>query len=319
MHPGFSIIFFTTATGAGYGLLFAMALFAAIGVLPSGVGFSLTGFALAFALITAGLVSSTFHLGHPERAWRALSQWRSSWLSREGIAAVATYPVAGSFVLDWLFRGWGAGTDELLPILALATALMCVVTVVCTGMIYASLKPIRRWCNGWVMPIYLALALMTGALWLNALTLTFGESRPALAGLAAAATVLACLLKLGYWRFIDGDQGGPTAETATGLGALGQVRLFEAPHTSENFLQKEMGYQIARKHAAELRRVTIWGGFAAPLLFTLAAVGLGGGWTAAVLTLLAAALASAGVVVERWLFFAEAKHTVTLYYGAAAV
>ena len=28
--------------------------------------------------------------------------------------------------------------------------------------------------------------------------------------------------------------------------------------------------------------------------------------------------ASAGVLVERWLFFAEARHTVMLYYGAEA-
>ncbi len=310
MHPGFSIIFFTTSSGAGYGLLFAMAAFAALGILPRGLGFSLTGFALALALVSAGLVSSAFHLGHPERAWRAFSQWRTSWLSREGIAAVATYPVAGLFALGWIF------SPAPTPFLALATALMCVVTVVCTAMIYASLKPIRRWCNGWVMPGYLALALMTGALWLNALALVFGEARPALAWLAAAAIAGAALIKLGYWRLIDGDAGGPTAASATGLGDLGEVRLLDAPHTSDNSLLTEMGYRIARKHAAKLRRVAMWGGFAAPLALTLAAVALGGGWPAAVCALLAAALASAGVAVERWLFFAEAKHTVTLYYGA---
>ena len=318
MHPSLSIIFFTTATGAGYGLLFAMALFAALGLLPGSLWFSLAGFALAFALITAGLVSSTFHLGHPERAWRAFSQWRSSWLSREGIAAVVTYPVAGLFALDWLFLEPGARTDGHALVFALASALMCVLTVVCTGMIYASLKPVRRWNNGWVVPNYLSLALMTGALWLNALTYLFGESRPAIAWVAAAAIVVAWVLKYGYWRFIDGDEGGPTAETATGLGALGKVRLLDAPHTADNYLLKEMGYQIARKHAHKLRRVVTWGGFAAPLLVTLAAIGLGAGWPAALSALVGAALASAGVVIERWLFFAEAKHSVTLYYGARA-
>lgn len=29
--------------------------------------------------------------------------------------------------------------------------------------------------------------------------------------------------------------------------------------------------------------------------------------------------ATVGVLVERWLFFAEAKHAVTLYYGAERV
>ena len=95
MHPALSIIFFTTASGAGYGLLVLLGLGGAFGWLPAERGFGLVGMGLSLGLITAGLLSSTFHLGHPERAWRALSQWRSSWLSREGVMAIATYAPAG--------------------------------------------------------------------------------------------------------------------------------------------------------------------------------------------------------------------------------
>jgi DMSO reductase anchor subunit len=310
VHPSFSVIFFTASSGAGYGLLALLGVLAPLGIVPQDPLFAIVALGLALGAITAGLVSSTFHLGHPERAMRAFSQWRSSWLSREGVASVATYIPAGLFASAWVFFG---GVSAVLGALV---ALGAIVTVVCTAMIYRSLKPIQRWHNSWVMPNYLALALMTGALWLAWLLRLFGAGVASVDWLAILAIVLAAALKLGYWRFIDNTSSASTAESATGLGALGKVRLFEAPHTSENYLLKEMGFQIARKHAAKLRRIAFLLAFALPFLLSLAPL-LAAGWPATLAALIAAPLATLGVLVERWLFFAEAKHAVTLYYGTA--
>src|SRR5262249_39798060 len=109
--------------------------------------------------IADGLLSSTFHLGQPRRAWRAFSQWRTSWLSREGVASVATYAPALLLAVTWVFLG-------IAPlVLGLLATIGAVCTVYCTAMIYRSLKPVPRWDNGWVVPHYFALALMTGVLW----------------------------------------------------------------------------------------------------------------------------------------------------------
>lgn len=313
MHPSFSVIFFTTASGAGYGLLALLGALAPLGIIPHGQLFGLVAMALALGAITAGLVSSTFHLGHPERAIRAFSQWRSSWLSREGVASVATYVPAGLFAIGWVFLASVTGVWGLLGLLATAGA---VTTVCCTAMIYRSLKPIQRWHNGWVLPNYLSLALMTGALWLAFVIRIFGAEPAVVSGLALLTIVIAAALKLGYWHFIDTTGSTSTAESATGLGALGKVRLLEAPHTSENYLLKEMGFQIARKHAAKLRRITIALAFALPFVLSLVPL-LAAGWAGALAALLAAPIATLGVLIERWLFFAEAKHAVTLYYGAS--
>ena len=315
MHPAYSIIFFTTASGAGYGLLFLLALTGAAGLLPPDPWLGGVGFVLALGLATGGLLSSTFHLGHPERAWRAISQWRSSWLSREGVAALVTYPVALAFAYGWVVEGTTGG---LWALAGLATAAMCVVTVICTGMIYASLKPIRRWNNRWVLPNYLALSLMTGAILLEALVVGFGQPLPALAGLTPIAIVVGWLLKRAYWRFIDAEPGAATIESATGLGHLGKVRLLEPPHTSENYLQREMGYQIARKHAVKLRRIAVMLAFVVPLVLALIVALMPPGILAAAVSILAALCVALGVVIERWLFFAEARHAVMLYYGEAA-
>ena len=127
--------------------------------------------------------------------------------------------------------------------------------------------------------------------------------------------MVALLLKLAYWRFIDTHPGASTAETATGLGFLGKVRLLEAPHTSENYLLKEMGFRIARKHAQKLRVIAAVPGFPfAARTGDRRRCGVGRHRT----DLLAARgeqLQWLGVLIERWLFFAEARHTVTLYYG----
>jgi DMSO reductase anchor subunit len=178
-------------------------------------------------------------------------------------------------------------------------------------MIYRSLRPIHQWANAWVVPGYFALALMTGALWLAGLLALWGTRSLLVAAIALASTILGAWVKLRYWAFIDITRAASTPESATGLGARGSVRLFEAPHTADNYLMQEMGYRIARKHAARLRRIVLVG-FALSLALLLLSFLL------PVAGLLGAVVATAAVLVERWLFFAEAKHTVTLYYGARA-
>ena len=309
MHPAFSVIIFTTLSGAGYGLLSWAGLYAIAGHLPSGQLYGFTVMALSLGAVTVGLLSSTFHLGHPERAWRAFSQWRSSWLSREGVASCITYLPAAVFGIGWVFFGAVTGAWAAAGLIA---ALCSVATVICTAYIYRSLKTIPSWYNHWVVPNYVALSQMTGALLLAALSDLFGYRLPGLYFLSVAAIIAALACKLGYWRHIDSDAPKSTLNTATGL--PGNVRLFEAPHTSENYLMKEMGYRIARKHAQKLRRIALVLAFLIPAGL-IAIASLTGGVLPAVCSMVAAISAMAGVLTERWLFFAEAKHAVTLFYG----
>ena len=125
------------------------------------------------------------------------------------------------------------------------------------------------------------------------------------------------MLKMTYWRSIDDGPAESTSSTATGLGAPNEkVRLLDAPNTSENFVMREMGFRVARKHATKLRQVTLTLLFAVPLLLTLLASMVDGQALLILLTLATVVSAGIGSLVERWLFFAEARHVVTLYYGA---
>ena len=303
MNPAYSVILFTTASGAGYGLLALLGLVGFNHGPASSLAFGLTSIVIALGLITIGLLSSTFHLGHPERAWRAFSQWRSSWLSREGVAAVVTYVPAVMFGTAWLDI---VHAPAWIGPLGLVTAAMCAVTVFCTAKIYSSLKTIRAWNHPLTVPVYLAFALASGGALMTAVATVFGRFQIFQVILTVAALLVLVVLKFFYWRGIDSAERTHTMAAATGLGA--GVRQWEVPHTSENYIMKEMGFAVARKHALKLRQVVFF-----LLLVTLLALAacLVSPWF---LPVAACAVLSAAVL-ERWLFFAEAQHVVSLFYG----
>ena len=319
MHPAFSVIFFTTLSGAGYGLLAAIA----VAVLRQGTAARPLLFLLMLALlmITVGLLSSLAHLGKPLRAWRAMSQWRSSWLSREGVMSLLTYVPAlalGALLLPNLIAPsadapalHGNTLGIAVCVAAIAGALL---TVACTAMIYASLKPIPAWRHALVVPGYLLFALLCGSALLAAglvLLGVIGAAGGALAVAIAAAAIATGATKLAYWRAIDRTPLTVTRGDAVGLPGR-EISVFERPHSEDNYLTREMGFVVARKHARRLRTIALVLFAGLPLLLAALAWLLPA--SAIVAFPLAALAALAGAVVERWLFFAEARHLVTLYY-----
>ena len=304
MNPAYSVILFTTASGAGYGLLALLGLVGFNHGPVSSFVFGLVAIVTALGLITIGLLSSTFHLGHPERAWRAFSQWRSSWLSREGVASVPTYVPALLFGATWLDI---LHAPTMIGPLGLITAAMCVITVYCTAKIYSTLKTIRAWNHPLVVPVYLAFAVASGGALLTTIATIFGRFQIFQIILTVVALLWLIGLKFFYWRAIDNASRTHTMAAATGLGQ--GVRQWEVPHTSENYIMKEMGFAVARKHAVKLRNAVF-------LLLFITLLALAACLLTPWFSLVAAPAILLAAVVERWLFFAEAQHVVSLFYGA---
>jgi DMSO reductase anchor subunit len=322
MRPALSVIFFTVVSGSGYGLMFLLGFALALdpSTLDRTQALAMLGTGMVFA--AAGLTSSLFHLGQPQRAWRSLSQWRSSWLSREGVAALCSF-VPALALAALLLRN---EVSDLLRLVSAFLAVMALITVYCTAGIYTSLKTIHAWRNNFVLPGYLAFGLLGGAAWLWLLHDAIGPAgngavRYGLPGLVAVSALACWLLKRFYWHFIDSTQHPASIETATGLGRFGSVSSVEAPHTEDNYLTREMGFVLARKHARKLRGICVILIGVAPVLLALIAMlqFAGGQWPALGLACgaLAAICVTAGAFVERWLFFAQARHVVMLYYGTA--
>jgi DMSO reductase anchor subunit len=301
MHPAPSIVLFTVLSGLGLGQIAWLGL----GLGPDEWLFRWLACALALALAGIGGLCSAGHLGRRENAWRAFSQWRSSWLSREACLMVVAMAAFGLYAAIWCLGGvrfWGLG---------LVASALALATIYSTAMIYAQLKTIPRWSATPTPAMFLVTGLTGGLLANGAMAGLVGASAGALWTMLALAIAAGVAV---WWQTSAAGAGrgsqGSSLETATGLGFMGRVRLFEAPHTGSNYLLKEMAYHVGRKRAFELRRVGAVLGYLAPLVLALLAL-LIGGW----LMVLAFAVHVAGMLALRWLFFAEAEHVQALYYG----
>ncbi len=288
MHPAPSVIFFTVFSGLGFGFL------AWLGVgIPAPQGWAaFPYFFIAFAMAVGGLIASTFHLGNPKNAMKAFSQWRTSWLSREAVMAVLTLTAMGIFAAANIFL------NISMPPLGIIGAVMALITVYTTSMMYAQLKTVPRW-NHWTTSLLFILLALGGGATLAA------DSLGTILFVGLAALTQIYVWDAGDKRFA---KRGHTMETATGLGDIGKVRMYEPPHSGTNYLLSEMVYVIARKHAIKLRIIAFVLAYVAPMLLAMISGRLFDLYIVALITHIV------GLLAQRWLFFAEAEHVVGLYY-----
>ena len=304
MKPALSVIFFTVSSGAGLGLLVWLLIASLMGEhIRMDADTFFKGAAIAAALITAGLVSSTLHLANRKNAIYALTRVRSSWLAREGLAALFLYPLA-ALHLYALLNGW----PQVTPITLTLLVACALVILYCTGMIYGCLKTVPRW-NTWLTPAkYVLFGLMSGAVLLPAVL----SLRPAEIGPIRKPMVAIFLLALGLVVYVTYLLKHPRA-THTINDALGfqqgKVRLLDVGHSHGTFLTNEFGFNLARERARVLRWLAIFFGFILPMLLCYFTQ-----WFS-----IASVSCIAGLLVERWLFFAEAEHVVRLYHGQQRV
>ena len=288
MHPAPSVIIFTTFSGLGFGLLFWLGL-----GLPAVIGLSAFAFfGIAYLMAVGGLLASTFHLGHPERALKAFSQWRTSWLSREGWCAVLGLMIMAIYGAGLVF--WGSR----ITLIGLLGSALSLGTIFTTSMIYTQLKSIPRWNQPTTPALFLAFSLSGGAL-------LAGQIRFAIPLLVIAGALQAYVWATGDSRFA---KAGTSLASATGLGTIGTVRSFAPPHTGSNYLLREMAYAVGRKHVQRLQVIGLTLGFALPVVLLVLPFSH---WTA----LIAVISHITGILAARWLFFAQAEHVVGLYYG----
>ncbi len=251
---------------------------------------------MSFVLVAVGLLSSTAHLGRPERAWRAFSQWRTSWLSREGIMAVLTFGpimfIGGNAYLD-------LGLRSMVAPMAVLGILGAVATLFTTSMIYASIRAIPAWHNKWVVVGYQVYALASGGV---AYVMVGGWQHYQI---TIYLLIAALVVKIATWIHIDRNRGKYTRESALGLTDFGKAKPFEPAHGQKNYLQREMGYELNPTRRMVMRWIALGLGFILPAY--LLYVGFP-------LAPIVALICLVGLMAERWLFFAEAEHVVRLYY-----
>lgn len=299
------MVFFTTLAGAGQGVLIALlgaqlaAALGAVGAPP--VAFLLAGAALVLLLCGVGLAAATFHLGRPLNAWRAGARWRTSWLSRE----IIVLPVFMAVVAAWALALW-LGVPAL-GIGAVAGAL-ALFLFLCTGMIYGAVKAIREWATPLTPLNFAALGIASGLTLATALAAFAVPSLvAALAACALGATALAVVTRgAQWWR---NDSLGPAATLQSAIGVRHPRIVAKPGMMAESFNSREFFHGRSAGFVRTVRALAVALGFLLPLAaFALAGDVLGGGG------LIALGLAQlAGLLAERWIFFADARHPQNLY------
>ena len=311
MHPAFSVIFLTTLIGAGQGLfvvLYALDVLARHGYLdmPLPTSLVVTGTLVAIALVALGLVASFFHLGHPERAWRAATMWRTSWLSREVIALPAFMAMLVAYALAH------AVAPQWAPAIGAIGVVACLALFVCTGMIYACLKFLQEWASPLTVVNFILLGLASGTT--AAAALAGAWSSPLAKSLALVAIVLTlAALVTRAASLVRNARLRPRSTPQSAIGVK-HPRIVQKAQgfMGGSFNTREFfhGASPARLRAIKLGFLVL--AFAVPAL--LLALGAGGGWP--LLFALAFAVQYVGLLAERWYFFAQANHPQNIYYQA---
>ena len=310
MHPAFSVIFLTTLIGVGQGLFIALYL-AEIGVvfnrLPApDARFYSTGSFIALGFLALGLFASFFHLGRPERAWRTAAMWRTSWLSREVIvlpafmAAVLAYGLAHMYDSRWTLA-IGAGA-----------AFLCIALFVCTAMIYACIRFLQEWATPWTIVNFAALGCASGFTLAAAYA---SASAPELApGYACGAIVLTLVaLCTRMASLIRNARIRPRSTLQTAIG----IKHPQIVQKAQGFMGGSFNTRefFHGKPEAVVRAVK-WGFIILVFPVPMGLLAVGAAWGIPALFGAAFAAQYAGLIAERWFFFAQARHPQNLYYQA---
>ena len=308
MHPPFSAIFLTTLIGAGQGLflmLFGTELWFGPAALDASTHqFLAIGSAVALAFSVGGLVASFFHLGQPQRAWRGVAMWRTSWLAREGLALPAFMAAVFAYGLAHLL-----GLEQTRAIGAVAAAL-CLTLYVCTGMIYVCIRFLQEWASPLTLVNYLLLGCASGATLATVLAaLGAAELVPGYARIAALLTVLALLTRSASLARNAALKPKSNLQSAIGIKHPRIVQKAQG-FMGGSFNTREFFHGRSRAALRSVKWTFLLLAFPVPL--ACLALGVTGANTALLAT--AFALQYLGLLAERWFFFAQANHPQNLYY-----
>lgn len=326
MHPAFSVIFLTTLIGIGQGLflaLFTGQLYSLARLVPlqDSETFYAHGSALALAFLIAGLIASFFHLGRPERAWRSATKWRTSWLAREVIVLpaamglIAMYGAAHymSFTKP-LFTLSGVLPVDLTLLIGLAATGATFALFVCTGMIYASIRFIREWATPLTIFNFIFMGGASGFVLATLFSLFEAPELVALFGFWAIILTLAALItrSISLWRNANGTPKS-TIQSAIGVRHPKIVQTATgAMGGSFNTKEFRSGSTLSRVRQAKWAFMLLV--FIVPLALLALALTTTTSSISWPLLALAFVVQLAGLLIERWTFFADATHPQNLYY-----
>ena len=322
MHPAFSVIFLTTLIGVAQGLflaLFSTQLYSELNILSnvSESNFYGIGAVISLLLLIGGLVSSFFHLGHPERAWRAAAMWRTSWLSRE-VLALPTMMTAVFFYgaihlgnydsVAYTIGGISLSTSLFVGAFGVLTTF---VLFICTAMIYACIKFLQEWSTPLTVINYILFGTASGFALAAALAsyLDLTEHVLFLGNWAIALTILVFLTRSASLDRNIRIKFKSSIQSAIGI-RHNKIEQKSQGAMGGSFNTREYFHGKTAMFLKSVKYIFMVLVFPVPLILLFSAVD-----TSNTGVLFAAfAIQYVGLIAERWYFFAQANHPQNIYY-----
>jgi len=310
MHPAFSVIFLTTLIGVAQGLFTALMIGQTYELSDSSLNFGNDFYSIGAVLVLffmgGGLIASFFHLGRPERAWRSVMMWRTSWLSREVIAI--PFFMAVTFFYAYLqYTGAQASTTLLVGLIGVIASF---ILFYCTGMIYACLTFLREWAT----PLTIVNFILFGTASGFAFAAFYASiSAPELISIYASFSIVLTLLGWAtrIWTLRRNAALKPKTTTQTAIGAKhSQVRQVSQGQMGGSYNTREFFHHKTAATVKKVKSAFLILAFPIPVVLLF----LGMGAESSFILLLAFVTQYVGLLAERWYFFAQVNHPQNLYY-----
>jgi DMSO reductase anchor subunit len=318
MHPAFSLIFFTAMAGMAQGMVMSLLVLHLAGDPLPNHFMNYLAFPIILLLLAGGLLASFFHLGHPERAWRAILMWRTSWLSREVLVMPSFIALS---VLAYIYS-WQLGSIP--NWLWLLLGIFAVLLWVCTAMIYQCIRFIQEWAHPVTMVNFIALGFASGwfllmtlfaiwSAWLPDQAIVTSQNLAGVTGFTGFLLLLSLTLKLWIWKRNRSLKPKSSLRSATGI-QQGPVRQISMGMMGGSFNTREFFHRQSNFFVANVRKLAFFGAYLIPVTLLVIATS-----QASLNFIIAAFLVHLlGLMAERWLFFAESNHPQNLYYQRIA-
>ncbi|MBB44436.1 MAG: hypothetical protein CMM44_11845 [Rhodospirillaceae bacterium] len=292
-------IAFTTFASTGFGIIIWTVFFAFFEVIPPDLWFAVSTSVFAYFLIIIGSWCVMSNPRYRRVFYSKIRWWKTSWEIRQALCLVCGCITGLLFFIGWIAV---AKYNDIWLFLGGLTSLLFIGALMGMAMSFVAHRTILPWSNPHTVRIYISMGLWTGIVWLNMFTQIFNFHTPVIGIVLIIIGIATLIFKRKYWIFIDTYK----KKFLQNNNSSKDKNRFQ-PRMIEYCVYPDLTKNIDRLKIEMLRRRAFLLYFLLPFCAATMPVELTA-WVSVSASIIGAFSVVAGVAIERWLFFAEAKH-----------
>ena len=292
-------IVFTTLVSAGLGIVIWSVFFAFFEVIPPDRWFALNTFVFAYLLIIIGSLFVMSNSQNRRIFILKFRRWKTSWVMRQALCVLCGCITGLLFFFGWIaFAKYGG----FWLFLGGLTSFFFIGALIGMAMNFVVHRTVLAWSNPHTIRIFVSMGLWTGIVWLNMFAQVFNFHTPIIGIVLIIIGVATLIFKRKYWVFVDTYQKRFLQNNNLSKGENNSrsrlVEYYVYPDLTKN--SDRLKIEMLRRRAFLLYFLLPFCAATMPVELTT--------WVSVSASIIGAVSVVTGVAIERWLFFAEAKH-----------